>query len=345
MGVKGFTRDQYGIRAYVKVGTEQREKRFPADTGLTKIRDWRSDTRAQLKKAQGEDAPTGSLGEAITKYLLLVLAMPTYAQRERHLRLWEQALGTSTPLASITAADIRAVLQKWRQAHAAATCNKRRTALMHLFSVLRGKGASNPVRDARKFRAADPLPRGRDPHVIDAALLKRQRGRMRACCRVLLWSGMRPAELQAAQPEDLSLEQKFIIVRTVKGGRTRTVPLTSQGVSAWKEFDRVDCWQDVPQAAPMNRWLKRVTGIEDLRVYDLRHSYGTALARRQTRLDVIGSLMGHSTLELTKRYTLAAVTPDALAATGRLARRAENRKAGKKAGSRKSRRKHGRKVA
>jgi integrase len=206
---------------------------------------------------------------------------------------------------------------------------------MHVWSVLDGKGASNPVRDVSKFRVEEPVPRGRDPHAIDAALKLTQPSRMRACCRVLLWTGMRPSELQRAQPEDLDVAHKTIVVRTAKGGRVRVVPLTPQALTAWKEFDQQDGWQRVPQAAPMNRWLKAKTGIADLRVYDLRHSYGTALARRQTRLDVIGALMGHSTLELTRRYTLAAVTPDALTATMKLgtASRTASRGRRKQAGS------------
>jgi integrase len=130
---------------------------------------------------------------------------------------------------------------------------------------------------------------------------------------------MRPYELQRAEPTDLDLKGQTVIVRTAKGGRVRMVPLTSQGVQAWKEFDAEDAWGKVPQGSPLGRWLKKVTG-QRLRVYDLRHSYGTALALRGTRLDVIAALMGHSTLELTKRYTLAAVTPDAASATLRLAR-------------------------
>lgn len=246
--------------------------------------------------------------------------MPTYAQRADHLHAWADALGGSRLRASITAGDIRAVLQDWRQRFSAATCNKRRSALMHLYSVLDGKGASNPVRDVEKFRTDDPLPRGKDPHVLDAALRRAPRCRSRAACRVLLWTGMRPAELQRAQPDDLDLDHQTVIVRTAKGGRVRVLPLTPQAVAAWKEFDRADGWGHIPQAAPLNRWLKKITGLE-VRVYDLRHSYGTALARRQTRLDVIGALMGHSTLELTKRYTLAAVTDDAQTATSALGRK------------------------
>lgn len=319
--MKGIRRDRYGFRAYVKVGTLQREKRFPPETRTKTMQHWREEARVALRKLVPSSLPSGSLGKSIETYLPEVAAMPTYAQRVQHLELWRAALGEHTPRATITAGEIRTVLQAWRQLHSPATCNKRRSALMHLWSVLDGKGASNPVRDVKKFRTEDPLPRGRDPHTIDAALLGARPGRIRACCRVLLWTGMRPAELDRAEPDDIDLVKKTAIVRTAKGGRVRVVPLTSQAVSAWKEFERSECWQRVPQAAPMNRWLKTVTGMPDLRVYDLRHSYGTALARRQTRLDVIGSLMGHSTLELTRRYTLAAVAPDARTATLRLAGR------------------------
>jgi integrase len=332
--MKGVREDKYGFRAYVKVGSIQREKRFPPGTAAKDMQDWRRRTWAELDLTREQSSPAGSLAHTIDRYEKLVASMTTFEERKRHLTLWADALGRHLPFAQITPERIREVLQQWRQVHSGATCNKRRTALMHLFTVINGKGGRNPVRDVPRFTVADPLPRGRDPHEIDAALRARVKSRMRATCRVLLWTGMRPAELARAEPDDFSAQHKTVIVRTAKGGRTRVVPLTQQAVSAWKEFDNVDGWGRVPSAAPMNRWLKKVTG-KNLRVYDLRHSYGTALARSATRLDVIGALMGQSTLELTRRYTLAAVTPDALSATGRLGRRlAVN------AGSRKPHKKH-----
>lgn len=319
--MKGVRRDRYGLRAYVYANGQQREKRFPYDTLEKTIKAWRDETRVALRKIPQDTGPPPSPPESfaadVQRYLLQVRAMPTYAQRSDHLALWLTALGSDRPRATISEADIRAVLQIWRLTLSAATCNKRRTALMHLWTLLDGKGASNPVRGVRKFRVDDPLPRGRDPHVIDAALKTAPRCRSRASCRVLLWTGFRPVELQHAQPEDLNLPGRTVIARTAKGGRTRVIALTAQAVSAWKEFDRIDTWGRVPQAAPLNRWLKKVTGL-NLRVYDLRHTYGTALATRDTRLDVIGAMMGHSTLELTKRYTLAAVAPAAVIATRKL---------------------------
>jgi integrase len=248
--------------------------------------------------------------------------MPTYRQRKDHIDLWMEELGFDTLRASITPAMIRAVLQRWRLQHSGATCNKRRTALMHLYTVLDGRGARNPVREVPKFAVADPLPRGKDLHTIDAKLKGAPRCRSRAFLRVLLWTGMRPIELSRATPDDLDRDHAQVIVRTAKGGRTRSVPLTRQALGAWAEFAREDCWRWTPQAAPLNRLLKKWTGLE-MRVYDLRHSYGTALAKDQTRLDVIGGLMGHSTLNLTRRYTLAAHQADALAATAKLGQRGQ----------------------
>lgn len=324
---KGSRDDQYGRRAYVKVNGIQREKRFRFGTSNETIANWRDEARLALRKLKGQPAAQGSLEADIARYLLQVAAMPTFAQRTEHLEMWAAALGRATPRSRIGAEQIRPVLQGWRAGGlSAATCNKRRSALMHLWSRLDGKGAANPVRTVEKFRVDDAMPRGRDPHELDDLFKAAPACRSRACARVMLWTGMRPEELTRAQPDDVDLAERALIIRTAKGGRTRVVPLTSQAVSAWREFEDADCWQKVPQAAPLGRWVKDHTGIEGLRPYDLRHSYGTALARRQTRLDVIGALMGHSTLELTKRYTLAAVSPDALAATARLGLKA--RKAG-----------------
>jgi integrase len=317
--LKNIARTSTGWRTFVRVGEYQRTKRWKKTATPKQMRDWIDETRVDLRRLKPRTGEPGTLQADVTRYLQQVSAMPTREERERHLQLWIDALGPNIGREAITPSAIRTILQTWRQTLGAATCNKRRTALMHLFSVLDGKGARNPVRDVPKFRSPDPLPRGKDPHAIDAKLLKAPRCRSRASCRVLLWTGMRPSELNRAEREDLDLEHRTIVVRTAKGGRVRVVPLTPQAVSAWKEFTAAVCWKDVPQAAPLNRWLQKVTGMQ-LRVYDLRHSYGTALARQRARLDTIGSLMGHSSLELTKRYTLAAVTPDALSATARLSK-------------------------
>lgn len=308
-------------RVTVKLGGLQREKRFLLDTPADKIAAWRDEARVQLRILASRRAPdpTGSFSADVDRYLAQVRAMPTFEQRAEHLDLWIAALGSHTVRKDIAPEQIRCVLQAWeRSGLSPATCNKRRTALMHLFSVLDGKDARNPVRAVPKFRVPDPLPRGRDYALIREKLELMPVCKTRARLLVMLWTGMRPVEVMRAEPDDLDWAHKFIVVRTAKGGRTRTVPLTAAAKRAWREFDNLDAWGSFT-LAPMNRMLKVACKMADVTVYDMRHSYATALAKKRIRLDVIAALLGHSTMDLTKRYTLAAVTPEAAEATKRLA--------------------------
>jgi hypothetical protein len=59
--VKGIIKSRRGYRAFVKVGTVQREKRYPADTKLSTMTAWRDETRVALRKKQPAPAQPGSL--------------------------------------------------------------------------------------------------------------------------------------------------------------------------------------------------------------------------------------------------------------------------------------------
>ena len=57
----GIKRDRYGFRAYVKVGSIQREKRFPPDTKAKTMQAWREDCRVALRHMKPSAAQPGSL--------------------------------------------------------------------------------------------------------------------------------------------------------------------------------------------------------------------------------------------------------------------------------------------
>ena len=58
-----------------------------------------------------------------------------------------------------------------------------------------------------------------------------------------------------------------------------------------------------PEAVSMafHRVMKQL-GIADIRLHDLRHTFGTWLRQRGIELDVIASQLGHRDLRMTKRY-------------------------------------------
>lgn len=49
-------------------------------------------------------------------------------------------------------------------------------------------------------------------------------------------------------------------------------------------------------------WLKKETGLPDLRVHDLRHSFASVLISSGETLETIGKLLGHSQHQTTMRY-------------------------------------------
>lgn len=135
------------LRVYVKVGHLQREThQFPVGTDPKKIRRWREDTRRELEDQLPKKGESGSMHAEADRYLVQVKAMPTYSQRRDHIQMWVDALGPETPRRTVTPEDIRTVLQGWRAAGLGpATCNKRRSALMHLWSTLDGKGLTTVI--------------------------------------------------------------------------------------------------------------------------------------------------------------------------------------------------------
>jgi hypothetical protein len=74
--------------------------------------------------------------------------------------------------------------------------------------------------------------------------------------------------------------------------------------------NRVRAEQDLPLINP------------SLRLYDLtRHTFGTELFRTTHNLKVVQDLMGHSDIEQSARYAMAAIREDVMVGIGELSRR------------------------
>jgi integrase len=56
-------------------------------------------------------------------------------------------------------------------------------------------------------------------------------------------------------------------------------------------------------------WLRRETGLTELRIHDLRHSFASMLISQGETLEVIGKLLGHAQYQTTLRYAHLADDP------------------------------------
>jgi integrase len=341
-----------GYRVFVRVPDPNEPngrlvtKRFGIDTLLKTMKDWRDDQRsiARLTPAAPPRAPAVGFAKDAETYLEAIKAMPSFSDRARDITLWVAVFG-ETPRTAITTAMIRTQLALWAATKAASTVNHRRTALMHLWRVLDGRSAANPVKDAPKFREPDASPRGL-PYPIIRRILKAVPGRKsRARLAVIAWTGLPHAQVAQLRPEDLNLAKRQVFVRgrqKGKGTKARAHPLTADGVLALRQFAAARAWGKFSQStlrrafrtacATVERAAKRKRqklSLAGVRPYDLRHSYGSQMYAATGDIRATQVLMGHAKVAMTERYTLRAV-PNQLAEAIRKfgAATAQRRKAG-----------------
>jgi integrase len=328
----GIYQDAYGISACVTIGSgqdkKQREKRYPGGTSLKTIKAWQTDTRSALQKL----TPTverGTFAADVDRYLQARRSMPTYQERETHLALWSAEFGQRARY-TITTVEIDIVLQRWFAAGlAAGTVQKRRTALMGLWTVLDGRGAPNPVRAAFKPAAPDPedrsLPYARIVRILDAMpnTGRANKGEKRGAVSltklrlaVLAYTGLPHSLIKQLTPADLDLAGARVRAgkrRKGAGVERRWLPLTAEGVAALTAFAEAGAWGDFSNSSVNSSWHRAcdAAGVPRCRPYDLRHSFAAQVYRQSGDAQATGALLMHSAKSrselITKRYTLGGV--------------------------------------
>ncbi len=332
---KGLSRDAKGWRLSVRIGKTLHQKRghhsHTLDSASQALADWRKKLEA------GRSRPIGdSFAADVARYLRdYCTGRPCYAERSRHLDLWTEALGTFMRRQTVTRDDIARVLNGWRAAGLSPeTCNKRRTALLALYHALDGKGGSNPVREVPKFRVADPLPRGLEYRQIERAFTKFPQCKTLARLMVIAYTGIRHGQLMHLTPESWDKRRNLLTIpATSKGCGTKAyvIPLSTPAAKALKLLDHLDGWGPFSWAPMARMWQAAATKAKlppGTRPYDLRHSFGTAIYRATGDIRAAKELLGHSSLRMTERYTLAAVKHQNVQAIRAFEQHATRRKSG-----------------
>lgn len=314
---KGITNTPYGFRASIRIRGKLHQKHFRRSTDRIEGRKWLLKTEIKYRRG----SPTsGRFDDDAARYLDTVTAMPTYQQRAQHIREWV-AVFEHQKRDTITAAQITAQLHAWRAAgKSAASVNKRRSALMHLFTTLDGKAEPNPVKDTPKFQEPTPAPKAL-PYPWIARIFKAMvESKSKARLMVIAYTGIPHAQIQTIAAADVNFRARTVAVagrQKGKGTGARIVPLTVDGVRAFKLMAKTQAWGSFSKSTlrvVFRRACKRALKREDFTPYDLRHSFGTEIYRSSGDIRATQILMAHSTPQLTHRYTLAAVDPRVAAA-------------------------------
>jgi integrase len=132
-----------------------------------------------------------------------------------------------------------------------------------------------------------------------------------ACIRLLILTGARVSEIRELKWDYVDLKGKKLNLPDSKTGR-KTIQLSDNAVDVLRALPRV---KDNPYVIvggktgkPLQNlrkpWVQicKETGLNDVRIHDLRHSFASFAAAQGQPLLVIGKLLGHKNPTTTQRY-------------------------------------------
>jgi len=130
---------------------------------------------------------------------------------------------------------------------------------------------------------------------------------------IALHTGMRPSEQYGLDWPRVDLAHKFVSISKTKTGKARHVRLNAIAVAAFKVLQqRSQSGEGLVfvniEGQPLRgykHWFNPVVeeaGIRDFTWYCLRHTFASRLAMAGVDLLTISELMGHRTIQMTKRY-------------------------------------------
>lgn len=139
--------------------------------------------------------------------------------------------------------------------------------------------------------------------------------RVQAIALLIADTGLRVSEALSLERQDVDLDSLLVTVRCGKGGKARVVPMSVMGrkiLFRWlscHDNELVFCTRDgLPwhkrNALRSFKLLCEELGIKGVRTswHTLRHSFAAAFIREGGDVFSLQRMLGHSTLEMTKRY-------------------------------------------
>jgi integrase len=330
---------------FARINGEFVSQKFPLTTTPEQLAKYRQqlivETQFRARTAPVARATGPTFADEARAYLEAVRHMPTYDKRAHHIGLWVAEFG-DRQRPTITSAEIRTVLTRWRpDGHAkggplaVGSLNQRRTALMHLYTVLDGKSATNIVKDVPRYDESASV-RARDVDMVTIArviksfrVTDKRGGKTRARLRVLHWTGWPMSLVVPIQPRDVNWRDGLVHVPARKKGKgfpSAWVPVMPRALAAFRHYFRVGAHQGKrPSNSAIHSRLQahcEALGIEPFNPYALKHSFGTWAALRVQDNDALRDLLRTNSIE---RYIQGARAQRMIAARDRLVARPSRR--------------------
>ena len=280
------------------------------------------------------EAQRHTFHEAAEKYKTEHLPKLAKSQdRERHINWWDERLGRLR-LSNLRPETINEHLQALAsevlpdgKTRAASTIRHYRIAIAHMLTTARKWGwIATPQTDRiQSVKVNNARVRYLDDGEL-ARLLEATKSHADLHLLVLLalGTGARAGELLSLTWPQVDMRKRQILLTKTKNGDMRTLPVPAQALPLLAaRVRRLDTslvfpgHRNPPQPIDLRRpWIEAlaVADIQDFHFHDLRHSAASYLVQQGVSLVAVAALLGHRTLQMTKRYSHLA--PEHLAELG-----------------------------
>lgn len=338
--------DASGLSVIVQIGGRPHERRYPLGTPLPELLEARD--RLKRRQALARPAAPGTLLADVLAYLETIAEPRKRAHQQILCAHWVAAYGHLHRRALTPLVIRQQLAAWQRGGAAASSCNHRLSTLRAVWRAVAGPDEADYPRQVRKLPEPPPEPRALSYALIRRILDampdrgRGEKGQTRATvsltklrCTLMAYTGLPPAQIMRIVPEtDIDWATPALRARPRrkgKGTRETWLPLIPQAVEALQamvqakafgrysndsvgaSWHRACCVVIAEQIAagetPLpHRILEDGTVRPRVRVYDLRHSFGTlALALSGDKAGVQRLLL-HADGRQTDRYTVAAVS-------------------------------------
>ncbi len=188
--------------------------------------------------------------------------------------------------------------------------------LNHIYSTAIREGLieKNPCSDVKKLKIDQSKDRILSIHEI-STLFENLNNKYRLMVMFGIFCGLRLGEVISLKWEDINFEEKMLIVKQFKTGKIVTVPLAGFLLEELLKY-KITCNSKTHlfdtrriNAAIGSQYSKFFAnkfikfGIHGATFHTLRHSYATYQSQTGTDLTTTSSLLGHSSLAMTSRYS------------------------------------------
>jgi site-specific recombinase XerD len=200
-----------------------------------------------------------------------------------------------------------------------ASVNRKLAALRSLLRWAEAEGLAPEITAPKSLRQVQPPPRWlskSEQRALVRAAERKDRIRDPHLIRLFIHTGIRLDEAVAMRRPDLVLKDRSgsLTIPKGKGRKQRTVPLNAEARASLRALLKL-----APPRKPEVLWGQRgpltARGIQsiikkyesdakvtDLSPHVLRHCFGKGLADAGVPIQIIADLMGHESLETTRRY-------------------------------------------